>query len=112
MSPLGSGAGSSLPLPVLVLSGSSTLVAVLVSAMSIYLQLKNYRKPILQRCGPFKEYLCGFSTVTFVQDGYTNHGHGPSLRDLVSDRVVFVGGCLCDRCHKGYLRGAFVLCFL
>lgn len=50
MSPeLGSGAGSSLPLVVLVLSGVSTLVAVLVSAMSIYLQLKNYRKPVLQR---------------------------------------------------------------
>ncbi|KAF9456225.1 organic solute transporter Ostalpha-domain-containing protein [Collybia nuda] len=45
----GSGAGSRLPTAVLVVSGVSTVVAVLVSAMSIYLQLKNYRKPILQR---------------------------------------------------------------
>ncbi|RDB16464.1 hypothetical protein Hypma_002814 [Hypsizygus marmoreus] len=45
----GSGAGSRLPLPVLVLSGVSTFVAVFVSATSIYLHLKNYRKPILQR---------------------------------------------------------------
>lgn len=48
----GSGAGSRLPTVVLVLSGLSTIVAVLVSAMSIYLQLKNYRKPILQRYVP------------------------------------------------------------
>lgn len=47
---LGSGAGSSLPTPVLVLAGVSSLIAVLVSAMSVYLQLKNYRKPSLQRC--------------------------------------------------------------
>ncbi|KAF8621266.1 hypothetical protein AX15_007926 [Amanita polypyramis BW_CC] len=46
---IGSGSGSSLPVPVLVLAGVCTLVAVLVSAMSIYLQLKNYRKPLLQR---------------------------------------------------------------
>ncbi|KAK2467656.1 hypothetical protein APHAL10511_000511 [Amanita phalloides] len=45
----GSGSGSSLPTPVLVLSGVCTLVAVLVSAVSIYLQLKSYRKPLLQR---------------------------------------------------------------
>ncbi|KAG6871597.1 hypothetical protein C0995_002786, partial [Termitomyces sp. Mi166 len=46
---LGSGAGSRLPTPVLVLSGVSTLVAVVVSATSIYLHLKNYRQPMLQR---------------------------------------------------------------
>ncbi|KDR79314.1 hypothetical protein GALMADRAFT_208731 [Galerina marginata CBS 339.88] len=45
----GSGAGSRLPTPVLVLAGLSTLVAVLVSMMSIFLQLRNYRKPALQR---------------------------------------------------------------
>ncbi|PFH47496.1 hypothetical protein AMATHDRAFT_151933 [Amanita thiersii Skay4041] len=45
----GSGSGSRLPSPVLVLSGVSTLVAVLLSAVSIYLQLKSYRKPLLQR---------------------------------------------------------------
>jgi hypothetical protein len=45
----GSGAGSRLPTPVLVLAGTSTFVAVIVSAMSIHLQLKNYRKPSLQR---------------------------------------------------------------
>jgi hypothetical protein len=46
---VGSGAGSHLPTSVLAIAGLSTLVAVLVSAMSIHLQLKNYRKPILQR---------------------------------------------------------------
>ncbi|KAG2136944.1 DUF300-domain-containing protein [Suillus bovinus] len=43
------GAGSSLPLPVLLLAGVSTLVAVTVSGLSIWLQLRNYRKPLLQR---------------------------------------------------------------
>ncbi|KAG6836292.1 hypothetical protein H0H93_009432 [Arthromyces matolae] len=46
---LGSGAGSRLPTPVLVLSGVATAVAVVVSVTSIYLQLKNYRQPMLQR---------------------------------------------------------------
>lgn len=46
---LGHGSGSSLPLPVLALAGVSTLVAVVVSGISIWLQLTNYRKPLLQR---------------------------------------------------------------
>ncbi|KAF5353999.1 hypothetical protein D9756_006987 [Leucocoprinus leucothites] len=46
---VGSGFGSRLPTAVLVLAGISTLVAVFVSTMSIVFQLKNYRKPILQR---------------------------------------------------------------
>jgi len=46
---LGSGSGSSLPWPLLLASGLATLVATVVSATSIYLHLKNYRKPILQR---------------------------------------------------------------
>ncbi|KAG2080308.1 organic solute transporter Ostalpha-domain-containing protein [Suillus cothurnatus] len=45
----GRGAGSGLPLPVLLLAGISTLVAVAVSGLSIWLQLRNYRKPLLQR---------------------------------------------------------------
>ncbi len=49
----GSGAGSRLPTPLLVVSGLCTVVAVLVSAMSILLQLRNYRKPALQRCADF-----------------------------------------------------------
>jgi hypothetical protein len=44
------GAGSSLPTPVLLISGLATLVAVVVSGMSVHLQLRNYRKPALQRC--------------------------------------------------------------
>ncbi|KAG2121955.1 DUF300-domain-containing protein [Suillus clintonianus] len=43
------GAGSGLPIPVLLLAGVSTLVAVTVSGLSIWLQLRNYRKPLLQR---------------------------------------------------------------
>jgi len=46
---VGSGAGSGLPGVVLFLAALSTLIAVLISAMSIHLQLKNYRKPVLQR---------------------------------------------------------------
>jgi hypothetical protein len=48
----GSGSGSSLPLAVLLVAGISTFIAVIVSAMSIYLHLKNYLKPSLQRCVP------------------------------------------------------------
>ena len=44
------GSGSHLPAGVLILAGVSTVVAVVVSAFSIYLHLKNYRKPALQRC--------------------------------------------------------------
>ncbi|KAJ7582640.1 DUF300 domain-containing protein [Mycena floridula] len=43
------GAGNRLPTAVLTVSGVSTFVAVFVSACSIGLQLKNYRKPTLQR---------------------------------------------------------------
>ncbi|KAJ7437459.1 DUF300-domain-containing protein [Mycena galericulata] len=43
------GAGSRLPTAVLLVAGVSTLVAVIVSGMSIHLQLRNYRKPALQR---------------------------------------------------------------
>ncbi|KAG6371229.1 organic solute transporter Ostalpha-domain-containing protein [Boletus reticuloceps] len=46
---LGHGSGSSLPLPVLELAGISTVVAVVVSGISISLHLRNYRKPLLQR---------------------------------------------------------------
>ncbi|KAF8184782.1 DUF300 domain-containing protein [Pholiota molesta] len=44
-----SGAGSRLPTPLLVMAGASAVVAVLVSTVSILLQLRNYRKPALQR---------------------------------------------------------------
>jgi hypothetical protein len=43
------GAGSLFPTAVLVAAGLATVTAVLVSAGSIYLQFKNYRKPYLQR---------------------------------------------------------------
>ena len=46
---LGSGSGSSLPLPILLTAGLCTIVATFVSAMSILMHLKNYRKPHLQR---------------------------------------------------------------
>ncbi|KAF8885393.1 organic solute transporter Ostalpha-domain-containing protein [Gymnopilus junonius] len=45
----GTGSGSRLPTTVLTLAGISTFIAVLVSMMSIWLQLRNYRKPALQR---------------------------------------------------------------
>ena len=50
---LGHGSGSRLPLPVLQLTGISTVVAVAVSGISIWLQLRNYRKPLLQRYASF-----------------------------------------------------------
>ncbi|KAG8962605.1 hypothetical protein FRC03_003974 [Tulasnella sp. 419] len=43
------GSGSSLQWPVLLSTGIATLVATLVAGGSIWLQLKNYRKPVLQR---------------------------------------------------------------
>ncbi|PPQ80136.1 hypothetical protein CVT25_001435 [Psilocybe cyanescens] len=45
----GEGAGSRLPTWLLLVAGLSALIAVLVSMMSIFLQLRNYRKPSLQR---------------------------------------------------------------
>ncbi|RPD56533.1 DUF300-domain-containing protein [Lentinus tigrinus ALCF2SS1-6] len=46
---LGHGSGSALPFPILLVSGLCTVVATFVSAMSILMHLKNYRKPHLQR---------------------------------------------------------------
>ncbi|EMD32381.1 hypothetical protein CERSUDRAFT_88023 [Gelatoporia subvermispora B] len=43
------GSGSALPFAALLLAGISTIIATGVSAMSIILHLKNYRKPMLQR---------------------------------------------------------------
>ncbi|KAJ7620252.1 DUF300-domain-containing protein, partial [Roridomyces roridus] len=45
----GGGAGARLPTAVLVVAGLATLVAVVVSSMSIHLHFRNYRKPALQR---------------------------------------------------------------
>ncbi|KLO15196.1 DUF300-domain-containing protein [Schizopora paradoxa] len=45
----GSGSGSALPFAVLLIAGICTVFATFVSAMSILLHLKNYRKPMLQR---------------------------------------------------------------
>ncbi|KAJ7100887.1 DUF300 domain-containing protein [Mycena belliarum] len=43
------GAGNKLPTPVLTVAGMCTLVAVIASGISIHMQLRNYRKPALQR---------------------------------------------------------------
>lgn len=45
----GPGSGSSLPPLLLALAGVSTAFAVVVSAISVFMHLKNYRKPVLQR---------------------------------------------------------------
>ncbi|EIN05458.1 DUF300-domain-containing protein [Punctularia strigosozonata HHB-11173 SS5] len=45
----GPGSGSALNPAILTLAGIATLVATVVSAISIFLHIKNYRKPILQR---------------------------------------------------------------
>ncbi|RDX49431.1 DUF300-domain-containing protein [Lentinus brumalis] len=45
----GPGSGSALPFPILLVAGLCTAIATLVSAMSIIMHLKNYRKPHLQR---------------------------------------------------------------
>ncbi|KAI0037118.1 organic solute transporter Ostalpha-domain-containing protein [Vararia minispora EC-137] len=47
--PMAGGSGSSLNPVILALAGSATVVATLLSALSVYLHLKNYRKPFLQR---------------------------------------------------------------
>lgn len=46
---MGHGSGSALPLPILLVAGVCTAVATIVSAVSITMHLKNYRKPHLQR---------------------------------------------------------------
>ncbi|KAI0777429.1 organic solute transporter Ostalpha-domain-containing protein [Trametes elegans] len=46
---MGHGSGSALPVPLLLVAGLCTLIATIVSAMSITMHLKNYRKPHLQR---------------------------------------------------------------
>ena len=68
---LGGGSGNALPAPVLVFSGVCTAVAVFISFMSIYLHLKNYRKPHLQR--------------SVILSGFSEFG---SLTHLLSPRQV------------------------
>jgi hypothetical protein len=48
----GPGSGSALGPAILISAGLATLVATGVSAVSIFLHIKNYRKPVLQRCAP------------------------------------------------------------
>ena len=45
----GTGSGSALDPAILRVAAASTTVATLVSAISIFMHLKNYRKPLLQR---------------------------------------------------------------
>ncbi len=45
----GTGSGSALDPTILRVAAAATIVATLVSATSIFMHLKNYRKPILQR---------------------------------------------------------------
>jgi len=45
----GSGSGSALNPAILITAGISALVATVLATFSIWLQLKNYRRPILQR---------------------------------------------------------------
>ncbi|KAJ5190608.1 uncharacterized protein N7498_009593 [Penicillium cinerascens] len=47
--PSGGGTGSSLARAIIITSGVSSLVSSLLSLLSIWLQTKNYRKPLLQR---------------------------------------------------------------
>ena len=99
----GSGSGSSLPLPVLLVAGISTLIAVLVSAMSIYLHLKNYLKPSLQRRVPW--HLPSGHIDIRSQNGYTNNDHGSNIRDIVSHLSFFSRGCICHWCGSRYIWG-------
>jgi hypothetical protein len=68
----GSGPGSGLPVFVLAIAGIATVVAVVVGVMSIHLQLKNYRKPHLQRYRVFSDLphdellTCIFSMVVRI----------------------------------------------
>ena len=99
-----SGAGSRLPTVVLSLAGVSTLVAVFVSMMSIMLQLRNYRKPALQRY--FSRLVChNIDPLRVCQIGCTNYDNGASVRDIVAYIFVFIGSCVCNWRNKGYIRG-------
>lgn len=71
----GEGAGSSLPIPVLASAGLATFVAVAVSAMSITMHFKNYRKPFLQRqVSPFSNLLY---LISFIEWSYESCSWSP-----------------------------------
>jgi hypothetical protein len=80
---------------VLSLASISTLIAVFVSMMSITLQLRNYRKPALQRY-----FSSGMLFITHyiepLQVGCTNYGNGAAVRDIVAYIFVFIGRCVCN----------------
>lgn len=52
----GRGSGSALHPAILWVAATSTAVATVVSATSIFMHLKNYRKPTLQRLVTFSYY--------------------------------------------------------
>jgi hypothetical protein len=89
---LGHGSGSRLPLPVLEVAGISTIVAVIVSGISIWLQLRNYRKPLLQRCASFVR--TPTALMLPFQHGRAHHGHGTNIRSGVLDFALLLGGSL------------------
>lgn len=46
---LSGGTGKRLGNAVIILTGVCTLIAILITVLAVWLQLKNYRKPLLQR---------------------------------------------------------------
>ena len=98
----GPGAGSALNPILLAFAGLSTLIATVVSATSIYLHLKNYRKPQLQRYAMFPMTFCPFPSAHAprrLQNGYSNHVDGSYIRRRVSYRIIFSGSRFRHRCY-------------
>ena len=101
---LGGGSGSALPFPVLLVAGICTLIATFVSAMSILLHLKNYRKPHLQRYVSSLVPKCRPDNSIPMQTSYTNHAHGPALRSRIFHIIILPRGSVLYRCCTRHLR--------
>ena len=85
----GSGSGSALHPAILITSGIAALVATVLATFSIWLQLKNYRRPILQRY--VYDVLGGVAaaitlTLYILQTSHPYHAHGEYF-DLILTRL-------------------------
>lgn len=75
----GSGSGSALHPAILITAGIAAFAATVLATFSIWLQLKNYRRPILQRYVNDVEGGVAAAIVTdcvFPQAGHPYHAHG------------------------------------
>jgi hypothetical protein len=109
-----SGSGNRLPIWLLALCGSFTavgmsqsgqqywelvlMIATAVSVMSMTLQLKNYRKPALQRSVVrIMVMYVTFSCSMCVED---TDRQGTTIRNIIPHRHFLARSCILHRCHS------------